>query len=75
MFRTPEEIQIARLRYIEGYTQDRIATAVGYTQARVSQILSTFKTCFRQLGIDPADADLVRDAVLAILRRTDARAA
>lgn len=69
MFRTPDEIQIARLRYIDGKSQDEISATVGLSQQRVSQVLSTFKQCFRQLGLDPNQPDAIREAVQVMLRR------
>lgn len=69
MFRTPEEIQIASLRYVDGKSQDQVSAIVGLSQQRVSQVLSTFKKCFRQLGLDPNHPEDIRDAVIAMLRR------
>lgn len=72
MFRNPEEIEIARLRYVEGLKQGEIAIATGLNQSTVSRALAIFKVGFRQLGLDPNHPEEIREAVQVILKRAHA---
>lgn len=69
MFRTAKERTTARLRWVDGKSLRQIAAATGESKSTIGRRLKVLAACLRQLGINPANPEKVRDFVGDVLRR------
>ena len=69
MFRTAKEKTTAQLRWVEGKSLRAIAEATDESKSTIGRRLSVLAACLRQLGVNPANPEEVRDFIGDVLRR------